>query len=481
MKHKKHGGRAWLIVAALSGAFALACGGSGPRTAPSLSEPPPPKKPPRTHAEAKPERKSAVSDEQRHVNRVLRSVSKLRGLSQQSEVHGEALTPEQMVEYVRAQLKEEIPEQVILASNELFFALGVVKANFDYELSLLKLMGSELAGFYDPKHKTMYLRSELDGMNRHITLVHELVHALQDQHYDLGKIIAFREDGSDEQSALHALAEGDATSLMLDEILQDSGKTALDMPDEVTALQMRAMTASSPELSDVPGIIKRSVIAPYVDGLLFVHELRRKGGWPAVDAAWKNPPQSTEQLLHIAKFEAREAPEVVPVPAAATRGQAVAAPATVTYHDVMGEQSLRLLFEEWMPARSAAEAADDWAGDRGAVFIDGELRAVAWRIRYDTPKAAAEGLVAMGRGILTVAAKGPSAKDTKVTKAAAERAVQSGSLCRERPDAGPYAVARSGRDLAVTVGPFRRSDSGSVSSTAKCTEALSWARQILQQ
>src|SRR6185369_11702905 len=136
---------------------------------------------------------------------------------------------------------------------------------------------------------------------------------------------------------------------MIDALFADKQVQAPDLPDSVMDLQS-ALSAGS--VQGVPPIIKRSVVAPYLDGLSFVNALRRRGGWPAVAAAWQRLPASTEQVLHLEKFDIREAPESLPALAASRVG-----PTQAVYSDVYGEQTVRVLFEEWMPARVAREAA----------------------------------------------------------------------------------------------------------------------------
>ena len=89
----------------------------------------------------------------------------------------------------------------------------------------LALRDAQLLGFYDPKRKTFFVEGKLSGEEADVTLFHEFVHALQDQHYDLSHLGDFEEDGGDRQSAVHGLAEGDATSAMIDAMLKPSGST----------------------------------------------------------------------------------------------------------------------------------------------------------------------------------------------------------------------------------------------------------------
>ncbi|MCA9595260.1 MAG: hypothetical protein KC776_18205 [Myxococcales bacterium] len=404
------------------------------------------------------------------VARALADVALRRELPAKGPVKGKTISRDEMVAHVRDQIHSEIPKDVMDAQNELLFSIGVVPADFDYEASILVLMGSELAGFYEPKDKTMYLAEDLVGMEAHATLAHELVHALQDQHYDLGKRIKFREDATDEQSAVHALAEGDATSAMLDEMLAVQGRTALDLPEDMIGMETRGSMAVAPGSASVPGLIKRSVIAPYVDGVRFVHWGRRRGGWAEVDRIWQSPPTTTEQLLHPKKYLAHEAGVDVKVPPAPAGG-----PKQVIYRDIQGEESVRLLFEEWMPRRTAETAATGWGGDRVAVFREGGNVAMAWHLRYDDEASAKEGLVAMARGVLKTTEQDP--RSPFVSRAQAEKKLRQNGVCRERKEAGPFAVVRRGKDLALVAGPYHRQGS-QVKAASTCSKALAWARAI---
>src|SRR5450755_3957774 len=261
-------------------------------------------------AGAAPEQSAAAEQE---VARALKYVSALRELAPLAPVKGRVISRDEMVAFVERDLDTEIPPAVVTASGEILFALGTVPASFDYRRGLLDVMRAELLGFYEPHEKTMFLGADLHGQELDATLWHELVHALQDQHYGLEKLLTFANDAGDWQSAVHALAEGDATSAMIDAMVAGKGGKAPDLPDAVMDLQ-GALSAGS--VQQVPAIIKRSVVAPYVDGLSFVNALRRRGGWAAVDAVWKRLPSSTEQVLHLEKYDANETATVLPALAA---------------------------------------------------------------------------------------------------------------------------------------------------------------------
>ena len=86
------------------------------------------------------------------------------------------------------------------------------------------------------------------GENADATLWHELVHSLQDQHFDLKPHSKYEAGKSDEQAAFSALAEGDATSAMADVMIAGAqpGATALDLPDELFIEQVNESVSSGP-------------------------------------------------------------------------------------------------------------------------------------------------------------------------------------------------------------------------------------------
>jgi hypothetical protein len=393
------------------------------------------------------------------VDAALGVVSRARELSVLGSVRGVSETRATMAQQVRATIEKDVPAEVMAAEADLLTALGVAPTDFDYGASIIDLMSSQLAGYYDPASKTMFLASDLGKAEREATLSHELVHALQDQHYHLENLTQYRPDQSDAQSAVHALAEGDATSAMFDQMLASRGMKATDLSEQLIGVQVRAAASFSTGTGKVPDVLKRSLVAPYVDGIEFVHFLRRRGGWAAVDAAWTSPPVSTEQLLHPEKFVAHELPLAVAVPSSPEgAGEPV-------YTDVMGEQSVRLLLEEWMPRAPAIIASAGWGGDRVGVWRFGGAAprvAMAWHIVGDDVATATHMHAGLVRGL--EAQRDPGAKGKA-------------GPCVERSERGPLLVDRRGRDIVVIAGPFER-QGGAARSASSCPAARLWADRV---
>jgi hypothetical protein len=389
----------------------------------------------------------------------------LRQLDSKRAVPGRTLPRDQLIARVKDHVAREIPPDAIEKEGLVLRLFGFVPDQFDYGKEMFALLQDQLAGFYEPEDATMYMAGDLDGLNAEATLAHELVHALQDQHWDLKKRSKYKPGESDKSSALAALAEGDATSAMADYVVSrmDRSKTALDMPEDLFTEQVLG-SVSGGAASKTPHVMKTSLVAPYIDGLVFINTLRRKGGWTLVNRAWAEVPKTTEQILHVDKWEAKEPALEVSAPSAAALGSGW----TKVDEDTYGEQGMRLMFEEWMPVPEAKVAAGGWGGDRGALLTNGSKAALALRVRYDdAPGPSRDGLAE--RAFRLVAAA--------ISKVPGRVHKDPSLVCVDRPTLGPLAVRRSGRDLVFIAGPASLDSKSSVAAS-DCALAKLWSQEV---
>ncbi len=447
----------WLSLLALGSCSPASVQPSAPEAPPHLAPPSP-----SPSASAGPVVNPAPDAASRRVRAMLDRVSRLRSLPVRGDVRAATIDRATMVAQLKQNLREQIPAEVVHGQGEFLRAFGFLPPDYDFEAGLFRLLEGQLAGYYDPDLKAMFLMDDLSSSEADATLAHELVHALQDQHYDLAPRMRYRPDANDAQSALQSLAEGDATSAMMDYLLAEQGGTAEDLPDAMMEAQIAAGVMLSPELASCPGILRNSLMSPYLDGVRLVHALRRRGGWAAVDRVWQTPPATTEQLLHLDKLDAREAPEAVPPPSIEPLGPGW----SVAYADVYGEQGVRLAFEEWMPRRVAARAAQGWAGDRAvlATSTTGTRRMAAWRIRFD-PHGAPPARSGEAREAFDaiVAAWGDAKKGAR-------------EVCHPLPGGTALFALIRDRDVALVAAPAA-TDSSPTSSS--CAVARRWAAAIV--
>ena len=409
---------------------------------------------------------SLASKDSRQVAKTLAIVSEMRGIPSLKPVPGVKLERDALVARVKDKALREYPPEALRREGLLLQIVGFAPPTFDYLGEMMKLLEAQLEGFYEPKNGTMYIAADLHGPQAQATLAHELVHALQDQKWDLKKRSDYKPGRGDEAMALACLAEGDATSLMLD-FLMKPDKSALDIPDDA----LRELMASGMNMGDiqsVPHILRSTLIAPYMEGIGFVHRLRRKGDWKAVNAAWDRPPTTTEQILHVEKWESNEAPLTVPAPTASALGEGW----KKDDEDTFGELGFALSFAEWMDVEEARKAAAGWGGDRTTVFSKGDQIAYAVHSRYDagTPKADAFAERAFAKLV-------PGLKKTLATKPAISDA---STICFERKELGPLLFLRKERDFVMITGPARVANAA-WASTSTCALAKKWADEVAAQ
>jgi hypothetical protein len=430
----------------------------GPGVPPSAAELPPPTNP---GPQAAP-----TARQTRLIERMLRRVEAARGLEARKAVPGVRLERSELIARVKEHVSRELPPEAIRNEGLALALFGFVPTQFDYEAAEYQLLEDQLAGYYEPADGTMYLARDLGDDEATATLAHELVHALQDQHWDLELRAKYEAGEGDRSEAVSALAEGDATSAMFDVMIAaaapSSGKTAIDLSDDAFVSQIRDGMSQGPGAS-APHVMRSSLSAPYIYGTLFVNRLRRMGGWSAVDRAWDDPPTTSEQILHMDKWLAHEPPISVAAPTFAALGAGWRA----ADEDSEGEVGARIAFEEWMDPAAAAETSAGWGGDRGLLVTKDEQSAFAWRLRYDPGNTKDERAVHAYAAIARALdhALGPPQSSAATFS------------CRERGDRGPIAVARAGTDLVFVLGPARTTTT-EWKSTGDCALARNWVREI---
>ena len=161
--------------------------------------------------------------------------------------------------------------------------------------------------FFQPSEDRIVVLNDGDELGAYAELVyaHEYVHALQYGTYDIGALEEAVKDNADADRALTSLIEGDASLVQQRYFQQHLASRRSEIVRTLDSL---------PEGPDVPAAVTDSLIFPYVAGPRFVAALYRSGGWEAVDRAFSNPPQSTEQILHPDKYFTEDAPLEVSLP-----------------------------------------------------------------------------------------------------------------------------------------------------------------------
>jgi hypothetical protein len=335
---------------------------------------------------------------------------RLRQIPFKHEVKRDVTKREQLKATLLKEFEEDMTPEEFRANEMAMKAFGLVPRTLDLKPLLVQVYSEEIAAFYDPKTKTMHLIEEPESKSKaqptfferllgkkpgfdkdenKTVIAHELTHALSDQHYDLDALHKSSKHDDDRSLAVSALIEGEATLAMMGAQMEDwdgSKITKLPADDLDRGLSFISpfltMMGAGKSLRQAPPIISESMLFPYLRGMVFCAKLTNQGGWKAVDEAYKNPPVSTEQILHPEKYKIKlDLPMIVDLgelkPGAGWKELG---------RNVLGELQTSIMLGKQGP-----KAAAGWDGDRYAVFEgrEGKLGLV-WLSTWDSEDDARE-------------------------------------------------------------------------------------------
>ena len=250
----------------------------------------------------------------RDVDEILKFASKDTDLPIKHEVQRKLTTRDEVVAYLEKTMSEDKDAQRLRRSELVLKKFGLLPGDFDLQGFLVKLLREQVAGYYDPKTKTVNLLDWIEPDAQRPVMAHELTHALQDQSFGLEKWMKSGDVDLDEKKnptpeeverdevseARQAVVEGQAMVVLVDYMLEPTGKSLLNSPELANAMKegMLAGTADSPAFQNAPIFLKEALTFPYRYGLDFEAELLRSGGkQKAYAGAFANPPQSTRQIM----------------------------------------------------------------------------------------------------------------------------------------------------------------------------------------
>lgn len=369
----------------------------------------------------------APSDELPDLGPIQEQLLDLRGLAFRKDVPASPQSLEDFGDFLDHELDKAMPEDKRPGLMRGLVRLGMLDEPIDLAGALRDAMLSQAGAYYDPADEVFYyLMTGLPTILMNTIAAHELVHALQDQHFDLDALMAdamgdpdaaVRND--DRASAMQFLVEGDATLTMtLHQFLLMKAEPGF--ADVAGTIRMQAgmsldgfiaqsqsmgallgedspLTAAMEAMDAIPRYILEPLMGAYVKGALFCLEVAQAGGWEALDAVYADLPVSTEQVLHPARYiaEERDMPTPMALPElAALRGHELLDGAT------HGELFLRVLLANLgLDDDTVRHAADGWDGDvYHAYDVDGDtliVLATTWDSAadaYEFQEAYAEGL-----------------------------------------------------------------------------------------
>jgi len=317
------------------------------------------------------------------VRQRMPAVERATGMTFKREPTVARRTRAEIRAYVLHKLDEDLPAADFAGYQSAARIFGFIPDTLDLRAAMTRVLGEQIAGYYEPDSSTLYVASDVaDSFALRTTISHELVHALQHQYIPLDSIIQQRRQ-NDRRTAAAAILEGQATlvqtRVMMPELSLDNLPSFWDSRSVLNEQQERMR-----EFQGAPLWLREALVFPYLAGADFLLWYRKQHGGSDTPPFGSTMPRSTEQILHPDRYAAAD----LPTDLALTGPPGI----PVRYEDGLGEFETRVLFEVRLPDSTglrAAALAAGWDGDRYQLLAAGPGGdALVWYSVWDDGAAA---------------------------------------------------------------------------------------------
>lgn len=280
--------------------------------------------------------------------------------------------------FIEKEIARRYSPAVLEAERKSMVAWGVIPSDYDLGRLFLDLLEEQVSAYYDPRGKIMAVGDWLPPEQQRAALMHELVHALQDRELPLDRFIAPDPNQGDRQLARQALIEGEAVAVSFDLMLKPQGMHIGALPDLSMAQGLIVSNAGGPIVAKAPKFLRELLLFPYVEGLGFAYQFRKRYPWSDMGGVYRDPPRSTTQILHPEKyFDTREDP----VPVAIPDLSGLLPRSHLVSDDDLGEFALGAVLALHLGEADGRRAALGWRGDRYRIWEDqADQFVIAYRV-----------------------------------------------------------------------------------------------------
>ncbi len=318
----------------------------------------------------------------------VRELSEITGLRATRSVPHASMSREDLRKYIQNKIKEEVKPEEIRTEELMLKKFGFLPRDFNLESATVELLTEQAAAFYDYHKRRLYILDSNADVMQQTALVHELAHALADQHFKLAKFIRTAESGDDSAMARMAVMEGQASWLTFEILSRKMGRSLKDSPAFLKnmAETMNSSTGQFPVLDKAPLYMRETLMFPYTQGMLFQQGLVEKWDKAAFTEIFRRPPVSTQQILHPALYFTHvmpSRPKAPPLPDAHKYRK--------SFEGSLGELDHAMLLRQY--AGKPAEAlAEKWKGCAFQIVEEkrGNRAMLAYVSEWQSPEAARE-------------------------------------------------------------------------------------------
>ena len=327
------------------------------------------------------------------VDQMVAALSEITGWQIHKKVPSQMLSKADFRRFVESTMKDSDSKREIRAEELTLKMFGLVPQDFNLARETVDLVSEQAAAFYDYHRKRLFiLDSTTKDDERRVALVHELAHALADQHHPLGKYLHRGDPDDDAATAREAVMEGQANWLTWAyESKRVGGKAEVSprLLERVTS-DDKGISSEYPVYSTAPLYLRESLVFPYNAGMRFQDEVFHRLGRPGFDAVFARPPRSTQQILHSDAYLSDKVPtEPVPPPLTAFAGKD-ARQFRLLVEGGVGEFDHAVLLRQYVGNYEGAAAAAHWRGGSFRLWEHKREKypVLAYTSEWDSPDAA---------------------------------------------------------------------------------------------
>lgn len=332
------------------------------------------------------------------VDELIQFSSQETGLPVKSTVKRKLTTRLEVEKYLDEKFDDDQGAKRLQRDEIVLKKFGLLDRDFQLKPFLVALLKEQIEAYYDSKTKTVNVLDWVDVDEQKPVLAHELTHALQDQHANLEK---WDDQTPDEVStnysgdtdhlakdemdtARDAVAEGQATAVMMDYVLKPMGKSLVKDPEVLDVVKEQMTGSDSPVMARAPLLLSESMLFPYREGLSFEQDVwMDEGQNAAFTGALDRPPTSTWEIINPREYEKKHIPSVPLLPDIHPLVDATYRPYDIGQ---VGQLDLHILAELFGGDGAASDLTPAW---NGGIYWAGQLRSAKTAAEQDSTRSLA--------------------------------------------------------------------------------------------
>lgn len=320
------------------------------------------------------------------LENALLNLQKIRGEKPSFKINIEEIDKNKLETYVNEALDDTYGNDLVNFEKILHF-FNVLKEGESYKERAISIYKEQAAAFYNPKDHSLKIMKGLDENNLFLqnALIHELMHALQDEKLKIYKEMEKRKGNYDSLMAFQTFLEGEATIitfLSIGDFLADDEEIFSALKDNANLIT-ETFEEFMPEQGD---FLIYEILLPYKAGVSFVLNNIKDGKWSGIEKIYKFLPCSMEEILHYDKIYKP------PKDFSKISKKIKFKNSNRIFSSTFGESFIYFIFSKYFSKEDAKIKAEGWDGDKILLFEKMGRNFILWLLHWDSEEDLNEGL-----------------------------------------------------------------------------------------